>query len=150
MTIPKSPVTRLLTAVAELLDTAGVGVWSPAAATYGPDDVVIFRGTERTVDNPQIILNWVDTEQHPEITQGTGILQVAIKGAAGQPGSVDDIGYAVFAALHGLTDEPAGPAVIVQCLRRNSVPMGQDDKLRKERADQYDVDVEWPPTSHRP
>ncbi|MGN8049549.1 hypothetical protein ACTJKO_07630 [Curtobacterium sp. 22159] len=147
--ISESPVTQLLTAVAEILDAAGAGVWSPDAATYGPDDVVIFRGTERTVDNPQIILNWVDTDQHPEITQGSGILQVAMKGAANQPGSVDDIGYAVFAALHGLEQVPAGAALIVQCLRRNSVPMGQDDKLRKERADQFDVDVEWPPTSHR-
>ncbi len=112
--------------------------------------MVIFRGTERTIDNPQIILNWVDTDQHPEITQGTGILQVAIKGVAGQPATVDDIGYAAFAVLHGLAEQPAGTAVIVQCLRRSSVPMGQDDKLRKERADQYDVDVEWPPTSHRP
>lgn len=146
---PDSPVSQLLTAIAEMLDAAGVGVWS-TTGTYSPDDVVIFRGTERPIDNAQIILNWVDTDQHPEITQGTGILQVAMKGTASNPGSVDDIGYAVFAALHGLTDQPAGSAVIVQCLRRNSVPMGQDDKLRKERADQFDVDVEWPPTSHRP
>ncbi|WP_065961272.1 hypothetical protein [Curtobacterium sp. UCD-KPL2560] len=149
MTIPASPVSQLLTAVAELLDEAGVGVWSPGAGTYGPDDVPIFRGTERPVDNPQIILNWVDTDQHPEITQGDGILQVAMKGLPNQPASVDDLGYAVFGVLHGLTQQAAGDALIVQCLRRNSVPMGQDEKLRKERADQYDVVVEWPPTSHR-
>lgn len=148
--ISASPVRALVEAFAQALADAGVGVWSPGAATYGPDDVVIFRGTERAVDNPQIILNWVDVDDHPEITQGSGILQVAMKGTANDPGSVDDIGYAVFNALHGLTNLPAGDALVVQCLRRNSVPMGQDDKLRKERADQFDVDVEWPPTSHRP
>jgi hypothetical protein len=145
-----SPTRGLVEAVAVLLADAGIGVWATGDTVYGPDDVAIVYGTERPIENQQIILNWVDLDQHPEITQGAGMLQVATKGLPNDRGSTDDLSYAVFAVLHGLTTTPAGSAVIVQCLRRNSVPMGQDDKLRTERADQYDVDVEWPPTSNRP
>lgn len=144
-----SPVRALVEGFAQYLADAGVGVWSPAAP-YGPDDVAIVYGTERPIDNQQVILNWVDLDQHPEITQGSGLLQVTVKGLPNDRGSTDDLSYAAFAVLHDLTNLPVGPALVVQCLRRNSTPMGQDDKLRVERADHYDVDVEWPPTSHRP
>lgn len=144
-----SPVEDIVTGFAQLLAAAGVGVWSPDAP-YGPDDVAIVYGTERPIDNQQVILNWTDLDQHPEITQGSGLLQVTVKGLPNDRGSTDALSYAAFTALHGLTSTPLGAVLIVDCLRRNSVPMGQDDKLRVERADHYDVDVEWPPTSHRP
>lgn len=144
-----SPVRDLVEGFAQHLADAGVGVWSPDAP-YGADDVAIVYGTERPIPNQQVILNWTDLDQHPEITQSAGMLQVTVKGLPNDRGSTDDLSYAAFAALHGVTQLPLGAALVVQCLRRNSVPMGQDDHLRVERADHYDVDVEWPPTSHRP
>jgi hypothetical protein len=146
--VTASPVRALVEGFAQLLADAGVGVWSPDDP-YGADDIAIVYGTERPISNQQVILNWVDLDQHPEITQGSGLLQVTVKGLPNDRGSTDDLSYAAFAVLHGLTDRSLGPALVVQCLRRNSTPMGQDDKLRVERADHYDVDVEWPPTIHR-
>jgi hypothetical protein len=102
-----SPVEDLVTGFAQHLADAGVGVWSPDAP-YGPDDVAIVYGTERPIDNQQVILNWTDLDQHPEITQGAGLLQVTVKGLPNDRGSTDALAYAAFSALHGLTNLPLG------------------------------------------
>ncbi|WP_200930842.1 hypothetical protein, partial [Microbacterium sp. Leaf351] len=63
---------------------------------------------------------------------------------------VDDLLDPIFTVLHGLTGITVGSQTVIQCLRRISAPMGTDQSKRWERADQYYLDVDAPPTDLRP
>lgn len=83
--------------------------------------------------------------------RGSVYVQVKARARRGLPLDCDDDLDDVMDRLHGLVGLPlAGGGAIVQCLRHVTAPMGIDDLNRRERADHYEVTVDYPPTELRP
>jgi hypothetical protein len=78
--------------------------------------------------------------------QGQVMVQLRYRGLPGEPLDVDNLADAVKPLFHGLSNTIMGDHTLVQCDRRQSVPLGQDAAKRWERADQFYLDVEYPPS----
>lgn len=100
-----------LTGVAELLDGAGVGVWSPSAPV--PDGATAIT-IKRQGDQPDRCVTL--TPYVPRATEGRDLtvlgVQAICRGLPGDPLDVDDLADAVYNALHELTDEQIGYASV--------------------------------------
>lgn len=81
---------------------------------------------------------------------GLVLVQVRTRGRPGVPLDCDDDADAIFDVLHGVTGLDLGSLSLVQVRRQLSAPMGIDDLKRRERADHYELDVDFPPTNLRP
>lgn len=83
--------------------------------------------------------------------RGLVYVQVKARSRRGIPLDCDDDLDDVFDVLHALTGlDLGGGLAVVQCLRHVTAPMGVDDLNRRERADHYEVTVDYPPTELRP
>ncbi|KJL37048.1 hypothetical protein RR49_01160 [Microbacterium ginsengisoli] len=141
--------TELLEGFAQLLADAGLAAWNPTGV-YADDTLGIFMKLMPTSPDRAVTLTIVDTTDDPTMPLGAKMLQVRGRGAPGDPTDVDDILDPIFTALHGLTGVTFGSQTVIQCLRRISAPMGMDQSKRWERADQFYLDVDAPPSTLRP
>lgn len=141
---------ELLTGVAELLATSGLGLsWNPNGV-YQPGQAGIFMMFTPPTPDRVVVLNLVDTSDDPSMPLGTRMLQVRGRGAKNDPLDVAELLDPIFTVLHGRTNWVVGGQTIVQCLRRVSAPMGADETGRVERADQFYLDVDAAPSVLRP
>lgn len=81
---------------------------------------------------------------------GQVMVQLRARGLPNKPADVDDLLDSAFDVLHGTTNLTMGACTVVQMNRKVSVPLGFDDATGWERADQYYLDVDFPPTINRP
>ncbi|MCC2033068.1 minor capsid protein [Microbacterium allomyrinae] len=140
----------LLTGIAELLAASGLGLsWNPAGV-YPAGQTGIFMLFTPTAPDRCVVLNLVDRADDPSMPLGEKMLQVRGRGNRNDPLDVADLLDPIFDTLHGRTNLVIGGQTIIQILRRTSAPMGTDDSVRFERADQYYLDVDAAPTAIRP
>lgn len=78
------------------------------------------------------------------------MVQIRARGLPNRPLDVDDLLDPIADVLHGSTYLTFGALTVIQMNRRVIVPLGMDDSKRWERADQYYLDVDVPPTINRP
>lgn len=97
-----------------------------------------------------IVLNLVPQGDHPSMPLGQSMLQVRARGLANDPTDVDALLDSVFTVLHGSTGLVFGALTVIQCNRRVRAPLGMDENKRFEAADQYYLDIDYPPTLNRP
>ena len=142
----------VLTGVANLIATAGFGVWNPAG-TYALTDTGIFLKTMPDgagIPDRVITLNLVPVTANISFPYGTWFLQVACRGNRNDPLDVDRVADPVFDILHGLTNRMFGATHLTQLFFHTGSPMGQDANTRWERADKYLAGIDSPATILRP
>ncbi|MCI1914647.1 MAG: minor capsid protein [Bifidobacteriaceae bacterium] len=144
-----SPTSDVLEELAKLLSAAGVGIWKDSTS-YDANDTAIFMKTMPESPDRCIVLNLTPVTDNATLPTGTMLLQVACRGSQSKPLDPDDLCDQCFDVLHGLTDHMCGDCTIVQANRISSASMGDDDTKRWVRADQYELDVDYPPTNLRP
>lgn len=146
-------VTRdLLTGYAALIATAGIAVWNPSGV-YRTTDTGIYVKTMPdgdTIPDRCVVLNVVPLTDDISMPVGRVMIQVAGRGARGNPFDVDDILDPIFDLLQGRTGDTFGSTTVDQIFRQSSVPMGQDTQARWTRADKYFADLAVAPTVLRP
>lgn len=144
-----NPTAEILNEIAHLISTAGIAKWSDMEP-YKDSDTGIYLKTMPESPDRCIVLNLTAVTDDPTMPFGQMLLQVAARGGRGKPLDCDTLCDAAFDILHGLTGHACGSSVIVQANRISSASMGTDDTKRWERADQYTLDVDYPPTILRP
>lgn len=132
---------QLLTGLAELLDSAGVGTWSPGAPPPAGDVAITL------IDLPQSPERIVCLTDYPIAADGrlqdvTIGVQVRVRGTT-SPGVAADLRDGVFDALNGLGVTVLGTApdqVAVSAIDwQSELPLGPDQLGRHERVINYYV-----------
>ncbi len=139
----------LLNGIAALCAASGLGTYDPAGS-YTAGQTGIFMKVMPATPDRVIVLTAVN--QGDSITDPFGqiMIQARFRGLPNQPLDVEVLGDQFFDIFHGTTSLLTGTTTVVQMNRRVSVPMGMDANTRWERADQYYLDVSFPPTVNRP
>jgi hypothetical protein len=135
--------------VSQMIAAAGIGVISPTAS-YAATDVAIVPGSIPAAPDKAIVITVVPLTDDITLPLGRVMVQVKIRGAAGDPFGASDLSSAVRDVLHGQKDLYWGPVHVIQMNRQIAVPNGQDASKRQEQFDQYYLDVDFPPTINRP
>lgn len=134
---------QLLTGLAELLDTAGVGVWSPSAAP-GATDVAICLIVLPQSPERIICLTDYPVSADPRLTDAVIGIQVRVRGTD-DPAVASDLRDAVYDAIQGQSITTLGTApnaVVVSSIAwQSEVPLGPDGLGRYERTINYYVRV---------
>lgn len=146
------PTTDLTDGIAALLVAAGVAVYRPTGPAYTDGETVITKkDLPPAPDRVIAITSYGVADDQPLITYGQRLLQLRFRGVAGDPDDVDDLADAVFAVLHGAEDLTFASVHVAQILRFSSFPLGMDEQSRRwQRADNYQLDVDWPTSTNRP
>jgi hypothetical protein len=135
--------------IAAILTGAGIGVLNPSGVSQPADTAIVMKNVPVSPDR-LVTITVVPLTDDVAVTQGQVMVQLRFRGVPNVPLDVDDLGDSVFPLFHGLRSTQMGSVYVVQCLRQQSVPLGHDAAKRWERADQFYLDVEYPPNSHIP
>ncbi|GHH67624.1 hypothetical protein GCM10017673_14930 [Streptosporangium violaceochromogenes] len=136
----------LLTALAEHLHAAGVGVWRPVGPPYtSGETAIMLTRLPISPDRAIALAAYGADSDDPTTTDGVQGVQLRVRGTT-DPTVVDDIADAAFDALQGWQFPAAG---ILLATRKLQAPLGTDGSGRWERADSYTLLVHRP-TSLRP
>jgi hypothetical protein len=138
--------TDIANGFAAIISGAGVGVTFNTSGVYQPTDTGIVMKSVPALPNRIVVLTVVPLTDELAAPSGQVMVQVRLRGLPNAPLDVDDLGDAIKPFLHGLKNVTMGSVFVAQCNRQQSVPLGQDSATRWERADQYYLDVEYPPT----
>lgn len=130
---------------AQIIANAGYAVFDPAADYQDTDTGILFKAVPAKPDR-LVTITVVPLSDDLAAPQGQLMVQLRYRGNQGDPLDVDDLADQIKPLFHGLTNTVMGAHTVVQCDRRQSVPLGQDDFKRWSRADQFYLDVEYPPT----
>jgi hypothetical protein len=139
--------TDIATGFAQIIAASGAAVFNPSGAypTTTTDTCVVFKTVPPT-PNRLVTITVVPLVDDLAAPQGQVMVQLRYRGNPNLPLDVDDLGDQIKPLFHGLKDTVMGSVTVVQCDRRQSVPLGQDEAKRWERADQFYLDVEYPPS----
>ena len=130
---------------AQIIQTAGFAVFNAGGVYDDTQTGILFKAVPASPDR-LVTITVVPLTDDIAAPQGQVMVQLRYRGLQGEPLDVDALADAVKPLFHGLSNTPMGDHVVVQCDRRQSVPLGQDDLKRWSRADQFYLDVEYPPT----
>ncbi len=130
---------------AQIIEDAGLAVFNESGKYDDADTGILMKAVPPSPDRI-VTITVVPLSDDIAAPQGQVMVQLRYRGAPGEPLDVDELADAVKPLFHGLTNMPMGDHTVVQCDRRQSVPLGQDSSKRWERADQFYLDVEYPPT----
>lgn len=142
----------VLNGYASLIATAGIGVYDPATA-YAPTDTAVFIKNMPDGDyvpDRCIVLDLLTATDETVDPVSRVLLNVACRGTRGVPLDPDDLADQVFNLLQNRMGDVLGNTTVMQCLRRGSVPTGQDSQSRWTRVDHYYLDLAVQPTTQRP
>lgn len=142
----------VLSGLAQLLEAR-----TDAAYTYREDGSIpdgatpVYLQATPAVPDRAVTLYLSPRADNPSMPLGGGTLFVRGRGRPGYALDADDDCDAAFDVLHGLVglQLPSGHS-IVQLNRVLVIPMGTDEAKRTARQDQYDLDLDYPPTLVRP
>lgn len=138
----------LLLGLAAFLDSSGVGVYKTTG--YAASDTGIFLKGLPDAPDRAISLTTYATQDMVKIAQTTVRVQVWLRGIPNNTLDVDDLGDAIFALLQGMENRDFGTAHVIQAFRISSGQLGTDTNNRSQRSDNYQFDLNVPPTSGRP
>jgi hypothetical protein len=139
----------LLTGIAQMISDTAIAVYKPAGAYDAADNAIVFGVWPQSPDRC-IVLNYTPLVLATMIPMERGLLEAHIRGPAGDPFDAADTGAAIRDLIHGIRNTPFGTANVIQILHRNTVPLVQDANRRMEVVEQFDVDLDTPPTANRP
>lgn len=126
-------------------------LWNPSGVyTLTSGQAGIFMKIMPQSPDRVITLNAVWNDDDITLPSSTAMVQVRGRGLPNRPLDVDDLLDPVADLLHGSTGLVFGGLTVVQMNRRVVAPMGMDDSKRWERADQFYLDIDVPPTVNRP
>jgi hypothetical protein len=138
--------TDIATGFAQIIAASGAAVFNPSGVYQATDTAVIFKIVPPT-PNRLVTISVVPLTDDLAAPQGQVMVQLRYRGNPNAPLDVDDLGDQIKPLFHGLKNTVMGSVTVVQCDRRQSVPLGQDEAKRWERADQFYLDVEYPPSA---
>lgn len=147
-----SAVTDLLAGMAGMLDTADVGTYRQDGTAYADGETAVeFKYLPTEPDRAVALTAYGATEDHPSIPLGRQSVQAKFRGLPDDDLDVDQLADDAFAVWHGATDLTFGSVHVIQILRASQIPLGRDEQGRRSlRADNYYVDLDYPPTPNRP
>ena len=140
----------LLTGIATMLASAGIGVTYSTNGVYSANQTGIYMKVLPQSPDRAVSLTAVAIGDNITLPTGRMMVQVRGRGVPNGPLDVDDLVDNIFTVLHGTTNLTFGTAHVTQMNRNVSVPMGMDGLKRWERVDQYFLDVDMPSTALRP
>lgn len=141
----------LMVGLATLISTAGIGVVFHADGSVPSDgETPIYFKIMPAAPDRVVVLNVIPLTDNISVPLGLVMVQVACRSLPNNPLDVDDLADSIFGVLQGLTDVWFGATHAVQAYRYTSIPMGQDEATRYERADTYHIDLDYPATVLRP
>lgn len=139
----------LVTGVAQLLNTSGVGVWNTTGAFQSTDTAIVAEAMPPAPDRA-VVITVFPVDESPVDTTGRWLLQIRTRG---NPNDVFDalaLRGAVKNALSGLKNVTWGATGVSQCVFYTSFPLGQDENVRFEHVTKFWLDLDQAPTSLRP
>jgi hypothetical protein len=141
--------TDLSNGIATMISNAGIAVYNTSSVYADSATGIVFKDMPAKPDRC-VVITVVPLTDQISMPLGQVMVQVRTRGNPGAPLDVDDLGDSIFAVLHGTTALTFNSVYVNQMNRHLSVPMGMDSLKRWERADQYYLDLSYPPTSNRP
>lgn len=126
---------NLITAIAELLHTENVGIWSPAGV-YGDNDTAITIDQLPTAPDKAIALTLYPVQDDGTTDSIVG-LQLRARGGRNDRVSLKDIEDRAFDALHDLQAVTLGGIPVVRVWRQSSAGLGIDGNNRQESSSNY-------------
>lgn len=140
----------LLDGFAGALTAAGVATYRTDGSAYlSSETAVTFSLLPQTPDRVLCLTDYPVSDD-PKLPMSIVGVQVRLRGIPSSPRDIQSLRDAVYVAMQGLTDQVWGSVHMVQVLRQSSIPMGQDDTLRFEYAENYHVYLDLPVTPNRP
>lgn len=135
---------RLLAGIAELLDTAGIGVWRPDGTAYAAGDTaIVIRAIPQAPDRLITLAAYPVGSTAPGIADHTTGVQARLR-AGPDPRECDDLADAVFDQLDGLAETTLGGIAVVQMWRQSYTSLGHDANGRWERSENFYVQAMRP------
>lgn len=135
----------LLEGLAEHLDAAGIGVWSPAAPIPAGATAIIAKAMPPTPDRVVVLTPYtVSDSVLGHAVQG---IQVRTRGKAHDPLDVDDLDDVVYQLLHGARDLVLGGVLVALIERASHATLGVDGDHRTENTANYYAHLDAP-TAH--
>lgn len=139
----------LLTGIAQMISDTSIAVYKPAGAYTAAENAIVFGAWPQAPDRC-VVLNYTPVTLATMIPMERGILEVHVRGAAGDPFGATETAAAIRDLLQGIRSKPLGAANIIQILHNNSVPLVQDTSRRFEHVETFILDLDTPPTANRP
>jgi hypothetical protein len=139
----------LLLGLAQLVSDASVGIYRATGGYVATDTGIFIKGLPDFPDRAISITTYA-TSDMVKIAQTTVRVQFWLRGVPNNTLDVDDIGDAIFALVQGMENRDFGTAHVIQAYRTSSGQLGADTANRSQRSDNYQFDLNVPPTAGRP
>lgn len=133
-----SPISAMLTGVAQLLDAAGVGSWSPSAVTANPWPIAIAT-TPPNADQAITLTDYA-LSADPLLSDRLIGLNVRIRGGAA-PATARDRAELVYGVLQGFRGALPNGQRVVQVYWQSEIQVGPDANGRHVRSVNYYVQM---------
>lgn len=138
--------TDLLTGLAELIDAAGLGVWSPTGDFTAGQTAITHKIMPSQPDRVIVLSPYtVENQIQGDTTQG---VQVRTR-APGMPTAVDDLDDAIYQLLHHLEGLNFSAVRIGMVWRQSHGPLGRDDNNRWSNTANYWLQIAKPTPNTR-
>lgn len=142
------PTTDILTGLAALFNTNSVGVYQPTGAYADSDWAIILDLLPASPDNAIALRGYILTaDPYPT---ASGIVGVQFQTRATTRAADRDKQDEIYTLLHARENTVFGSVHVALMSWKSAVPLGQDDTLRWESTSNYNLMVDYPPTSNRP
>lgn len=135
--------------LAQYLSSNGVGVYKASGGYVSTDTGIFIKGLPDTPDRAISITTYA-TSDMVKIAQTTVRVQFWLRGIPNNTLDVDDLGDALFELVQGMENRDFGAAHVIQAYRISSGQLGSDTANRAQRSDNYQFDLNVPPTAGRP
>ena len=129
--------TDITTAVAELLDAAGVSRWDPEGIYSASAEPATYVRMTPDVNWPIVTLSTYPVAAATGPNDTVLGLQIRTRAPGRDPRPTDDLDDAVFTVLHGLSGASLGRYRITQILFQSGASLGQDGSERWGRSANY-------------
>jgi len=139
--------TLLLTGIAQLLATAGLGTWRDTGVYAAAETGIVFDTVPASPDRVITLTDYVISDD-PTLSDSVIGVQVRTRWGGQDPRPVKDLDGSIFDALHGLEGvDLVGGVHVVSMFRRSGTSMGQDANSRWGRSSNYYATVHRPSTN---
>lgn len=137
----------LLAGIAQLLATNHVAQYSATGAYNAGDTAITIQKLPADPDNA-IALTTYPVSDDPTLSDSVIGLQVKTRTAGADPRPTNTLAGLAYNALHGLQAVLPSGVTVVLCTRQSGSALGQDDRDRSIRVDNYYLQV-WRPAPNR-
>ncbi len=138
---------RLLTGLAEHLQTAGVGLWRPTGVYQPADTAIVIRNIPQSPDRVITLAAYPVGQDAQGLADHTSGVQIRVR-AGVDPRECDDLADAVYDLLDSAAGLVFGGIPVVQMWRQSYTPLGQDSNSRWERSENYYVQAMRPTSNN--